>query len=233
MIAPGLAIPSGYQVIKPVGDVTKTHMPQKDGLHEIMEDESIINIAATMPASLDHAQEQTKIALKERRAETRRRNRKAHVEFTKEIKSSIANGKRPTIKRSRRHTTGDLKSRWHSCVKEVAYSVLDLRIKEWGGYSTHSKKMLHEEIKSRFSFDPPVTEKEINRYLAGHLRSQRGVWKLHWEKFGENNKHPGCPVEAWQTLVKWWPTPAAMDEATEMAARRAMVRWQPLAFGIM
>lgn len=224
MIAEGSAIPSGYQVIKPIPNVISHQVHWKDGAHRRLVAQSIEETPSNTPATLEPTPNQTNMTEKERKAELRRRNRKAHIEFTKEIKSSIAAGKRPTIKRSRRGTTGDLKSRWHSAVKEVAYSVLDLRIKEWGGYSTHDKKMLHDEIKSRFSFDPPVTEKEINRYLAGHLRSQRGVWKLHWEKFGENNKHPGCPVEVWQTLVKWWPTPAAKDEATEMAARRAMVR---------
>lgn len=115
------------------------------------------------------------------------------------------------------------KSRWHAAVKEVAYSVLDLRVKEWTLYSKFDKDRLHSELAEQFKFDPPLNKFQVEKYISRHLRGQRYVWKAHWMAFGNEHRHVNCPPEAWATLTRWWPTQAAQDEAAEMMDRRAKV----------
>lgn len=155
----------------------------------------------------------------------RTQNRRAHADFTRNYKKSISFGKKRIIKvpKDSGPPIQHCKSRWHAAVKEVAYSVLDLRVKDWTLYSKFEKDRLHSELAQQFKFDPPLNENQVEKYIAGHLRGQRCVWKAHWVAHGSDNRHTNCPPEAWATLTKWWSTQAAADEAEEMCVRRAKV----------
>ena len=64
----------------------------------------------------------------------------------------------------------------------------------------------------------------VEKYLAGHLCSSRAVWKAHWMRYGDFERHHNCPEEAWDKLIQWWPTDSCKEESTDMAGRRAAVQ---------
>ena len=149
-------------------------------------------------------------------------NRKANALFAKEMRDSLAAGRPPT-----RHVPEekpDLKARWHSAAKEVAYKVLDLRKDGWKEYSPFDKSRVHRELNDVYKFDPPLDRKSVEKYLAGHLRTSRAVWKAHWLKYGDSQRHHHCPEEAWEKLTKWWPTDKCQTTSADMAARRSRVQ---------
>ena len=169
----------------------------------------------------DHADKQKSVAAA-RRNLTRNANKKAHASYVKEVKESLATGRPVTINVA--EGQHDLKSRWHAAAKEAAYKLLDLRKEGWKDYTLFEKSKVRDEINDKYHFDPPIDPRKVDKYLAGHLRTSRGVWKAHWQKHGDDNRHPNCPVEAWGVLIKRWPTGACMEEAVEMAGRRSLVQ---------
>ena len=153
---------------------------------------------------------------------TRTLNKKANAAFIQEMKDSLAGGRPPSVNVPESAT--HLKARWHNAAKIAAYKLLDLRKESWKEYSNFDKERVHNEIHEHYKFDPPLDARRINKYLAGHLRSSRAVWKAHWQVHGNHNRHHNCPVEAWETLIKWWPTQACKDVAADMAQRRKFVQ---------
>jgi hypothetical protein len=158
----------------------------------------------------------------ERRNQTRRANREAHSSLLKEVKEALAGGRAPAVNVSEEQT--HLKARWHAVAKEVAYKFLDLRKKSWRSYTMFEKAKVHKELDALYKFKPPLDPKKVDKYLAGHLRSARAAWKAHWLQHGDDARHPNCPEEAWEKLIKWWPTEACRDEAAAMAERRSKVQ---------
>ena len=158
----------------------------------------------------------------ERRNLTRKSNREAHASYAKEVKESLAEGRPPTMNVSEDQT--HLKSRWHAVAKEAAYKILDLRKENWRSYTVFEKGKVHREVGEKCKFGPPLDPRKIDKYLAGHLRSARAVWKSHWLQHGSEARHPNCPEEAWETLIHWWATEECKDEAAAMADRRSKVQ---------
>lgn len=156
-----------------------------------------------------------------RRNLTRNSNRKANATFAKELKESLATGQPTPMKVAEENT--DLKCTWHAAKKELAYKYLDLTKESWKDYNMFEKTTVHNELKEQFKFDPPIDIKRVDKYLSGHLRTSRAVWKAHWKKNGPATKHHNCPQEAWDRLCKWWPTTACQEEAAKMASRHARV----------
>jgi hypothetical protein len=156
-----------------------------------------------------------------RRNMTRNKCRKANVSFAKELKESLATGQAVTIKVVEEET--HLKSVWHAAAKELAYKFLDLRKESWKDYTYFERSTIHNELNAQYKFDPPIDPKTIDHYLAGHLRTSRATWKLHWKKYGAERRHPNCPEAAWEKLTQWWPTDECKEKAAEMASRRARV----------
>ena len=157
----------------------------------------------------------------EKRNVTRTMNKQAHAAFVREMKDSLAGGRPPSLNVP--ESASHLKARWHSAAKDVAYKYLDLRKESWKEYSNFDLGRVHREINQQYKFDPPLEPRRINKYLAGHLRSSRAVWKAHWQQHGDDNRHHNCPEEAWESLIKWWPTQACKDVAADMAHRRKSV----------
>lgn len=157
-----------------------------------------------------------------RRNLTRNINKKANASFVRNVKDSLATGKPIPIDVSEGHN--DLKTRWHAAAKESAYKLLDLRKEGWKDHSLFDKTRVRNELNEKYHFEPPIEPKKVDKYLAGHLRTSRAVWKAHWLKYGDLQRHPNCPEEAWATLIKWWPTQACMERAQDMAARRSLVQ---------
>ena len=164
----------------------------------------------------------TKMRNAARRNLTRNSNRKANATFVKDLKVSLATGQPMAIKVP--EDSNDLKATWHAAAKEIAYKLLDLTKESWKEYSIFEKSLVHNEVNEQFEFAHPIDPKRIDKYLSGHLRTSRAVWKAHWKKHGQNNRHHNCPEAVWEKLSQWWPTTACREEAEEMAGRRAMVQ---------
>ena len=158
----------------------------------------------------------------EKRNVARSTNRQAHASYSKEVKDSLAEGRQPTL--SVREDQANLKARWHSAAKECAYKLLDLSKEGWKDYTHFEKETVHREVNRQYKFDPPLEPRVVFKYLAGHLRSSRAVWKAHWQIHGDENRHPNCPEVAWEQLIKWWATDACREESAEMASRRKLVQ---------
>ena len=157
-----------------------------------------------------------------KRNSTKNVNKKAQSAFAKEMKESLAIRRPVMLKIGEGHN--DLKARWHAAAKEIAYKMLDLRKEGWKDYSLFEKGRVHKELNFVYQFDPPIDPRKGDKYLAGHLRTSRGVWIAHWLKYGDNLRHPNCPPEAWATLIKWWCTEACREEAWKMAGCRSLVQ---------
>lgn len=164
--------------------------------------------------------EASKRAAAAKRNATKSLNKQAHATFAKEMKEATKGGRAPKLKLS--NSAKHLKARWHAAAKEIAYKLLDLRKDSWKSYSSFEKAKVHKELNRLMKFDPPLEGKEVDKFLAGHLRSARSCWKAHWQKYGPEQRHHNCPEEAWAELVKWWNTPECEEEAAEMAGRRSL-----------
>lgn len=216
----GDAIPEGYtRVVRERVHNAPVSSPQRQGQCETVD-------LCTPPRVVLHSERDiVGNASNEKAAKrnlTRNLNRKANTMFAKDLKESLATGQPTTIKLPEDAT--HLKARWHAAAKEVAYKLLDLRKESWKEYSSFEKGAVHREIDARYKFDPPIEPHAIDRFLSCHLRSSRAVWKAHWVRYGDKQKHPNCPAEAWEKLIKWWCTQACQDEAAEMAKRRSKVQ---------
>ena len=180
---------------------------------------------STPPKAIDRCIDEDPASAKSKTAATRnlRRNinRKANATFAKDMKDSLATGQPTPLKIVEENN--DLKCAWHAAAKELAYKNLDLTKESWKDYSLFDKTRLHKELNDKYKFDPPIGPKRIDKYLSGHLRTSRAVWKAHWKKYGASDRHLNCPQAAWDKLCKWWPTSACQEEAAEMASRRARV----------
>ena len=152
---------------------------------------------------------------------TRSLNRKANATFAKELKDSLGSGLAAAINVAEEQS--DLRTAWHTAAKEVAYRYLDLRKESWKDYNQFEKAQVHKELAAQYSCNPPLDTRCVDKYLSGHLRTSRAVWKAHWKKYGPSRRHHNCPEEAWEKLTSWWPTERCREEAAEMASRRAMV----------
>lgn len=129
----------------------------------------------------------TKSSAAARRNVMRTRNKQAHASFAKEMKDLLAGGRPPRLNVSEDQT--HLKAHRHTAVKEVAYKILDLRKDGWKGYSMFEKAKVHKELNTSYKFKPPLDLKRVDKYLAGHLRSSRAVWKSHWLRYGDDDRH--------------------------------------------
>ena len=157
-----------------------------------------------------------------RRNATRYINQQAHTSFAREMKDSLVEGRPPTLNVSEDET--HLKTRWHAAAKEIAYKLLDLRKEGWRGHSIFDKGKVHKELSSQYKLDPPLDPKRVDKYLAGHFCSSRAVWKAHWQRCGDFDRHHNYPKEAWEKLIQWWPIEACKEESADMVGRRSHVQ---------
>lgn len=215
----GEAIPEGYRfVVREQLDCGLSASPQMRTTGETVDVSRPPIGAQQREGGIPNTTEDRRTA---RRNLNRNLNRKARTTWAKEMKDSLATGRPTTIQLPEDRT--DLKTVWHAAAKEVAYKLLDLRKDGWKEYSHFEKHTVHTEVNERYGFNPPIDPKSIDKYLSAHFRTSRAVWKAHWKKYGDSQKHPNCPKDAWAKLITWWPTEACQEEAAEMASRRSGV----------
>jgi hypothetical protein len=215
----GDPIPEGYKYV--VQGPTETVPSGRSTLRNVTETVDLTTPPKAVVATEGEEGDASKLDSKKKRNLRRNACRKANTTYAKEMKESLASG-RPTVMKVTEEQK-DLKSIWHAAAKEIAYKLLDLRKETWKDYTPFEKALVHNELNAQFKFDPPLDPKTIDKFLSGHLRTSRAVWKMHWKKYGPDIRHPNCPEEAWAKLVLKWPTDRCKDEAAEMANRRARV----------
>lgn len=215
----GDAIPDGYRyVVREVAvAVTGTPIQMQSACATV----NLCTPPKTAQPSAGDIMDSAKKRTTAKRNLTRNMNRKANTTFARELKESLANGQPTTMTVAKERS--DLKATWHAAAKEVAYKFLDLRREGWKEYSLFEKDRVHIEINELCKFDPPLDPKKVDKYLSAHFRTARAVWKAHWKKHGDTQRHHNCPPEAWAKLTKWWPTEKCQEEAADMANRRSKV----------
>ena len=216
----GEPAPPGYSyMVHDGGSAGRTQPVQVNAVCETVD-------LCTPPRSTDQTREEqletAPISITTKRNLAKNMNRKANASFAREMKESLAAGRAPTRHIPDEQT--DLKARWHAAAKDVAYKLLDLRKDGWKEYTPFDKAKVHKELNAVYKFDPPLDRKRVEKYLSGHLRTSRAVWKAHWLKYGDSHRHHGCPEEAWEALIKWWPTDKCQTASANMAARRSKVQ---------
>jgi hypothetical protein len=211
----GAALPPGFSFV-----IRSHSAPPPRTIASVLVDLTTPPKTPAAVAGEDAKTEKRKVA--EKRNATRSTNKKVNANFVKELKDSLAEGRPPEMKVPESQT--HLKARWHAAAKEACYKILDLRREGWKGYSHFEKTKMHNEMNAIAKFEPPIERRRVEKFLAQHLRGSRAVWKAHWRRHGDKNRHPNCPEEAWAQLIKWWCTEACTDEANDMASRRSMVQ---------
>ena len=184
----GAALPDGYII------VARDPAPPPPAVNHT-ETDPLCTPPAGGPNTGGEDLEAAKRASAAKRNATRSTNKQVLATFAKEMKESLAGGRPPSIDVSADQT--HLKARWHSAAKEAAYKFLDLRKDSWKCYTFFEKENIHRELNEHYKFDPMLDPKRVDKYLASHLRSSRAVWKAHWLKNGDDNRHPNCPDYVW------------------------------------
>ena len=215
----GDALPEGYTYAVQAG--AKFATTDVQGGKNIVDVVDLCTPPKATPRASNDVVEAAKSNLAAKKSTTRSTNKQANAVFAKEMKDSVAGGRAPIITIAENET--HLKARWHAAAKELAYKLMPFKKEGWKGYSTFEKGVIHQELNSRYKFDPPVDPKRVEKYLAGHLRSSRAVWKSHWLRYGDSKRHHNCPEDAWQELILWWPTEACKEESAQMVGRRSLV----------
>ncbi len=71
-----------------------------------------------------------------------------------------------------------------------------------------------------FSHLPTI---EAQQYLQEHLSFTRHKWKQLWKVGGDATRPKGCPIHAWNSLVKYQKCPIAKHESKQMREVHVMV----------
>jgi hypothetical protein len=101
-------------------------------------------------------------------------------------------------------------------VKDIAYRILDLRIRYWDRHPQHQKEEIYKLVEKKIIYDPPLQAGYVEKYLRDHLTSARRTWKEHWLVHGDGKRHTNCPPKVWAVLVQYWQSPDAIAESEQM-----------------
>jgi len=117
-----------------------------------------------------------------------------------------------------------LKAKWKNVVKDIAYWILDLRIRHWDRHPQEQKDEIYREVEAHFIYNPPLQDGYTEKYLRDHLTSARRKWKKHWLMHGDSNRHPNCPPKVWPKMIQYWKSPDGIAESAQMKENRSKVR---------
>jgi hypothetical protein len=121
-----------------------------------------------------------------------------------------------------------LKAKWQNVVKDIAYRILDLRIRHWHRHPQEQKDEIYRQVEAHFIYNPsPLQDGYIEKYLRDHLSSARRKWKEHWLMHGDSNRHPDCPLIVWPKMIQYWKSPEGIAESAQM--KRTDPRYATLA----
>lgn len=110
-----------------------------------------------------------------------------------------------------------LKTVWHRAVRSLARRFLDYSIRT---YKTRADQWrwavftISLQLEDMFSYDHPITEKYLSKYIKETISGDRKKWKKYFVDTGM--QHHKMPNEAWASWKSYWVSQAGIDEAEHM-----------------
>ncbi len=114
------------------------------------------------------------LSTKELEAIQKRENRRLHEQYHKEVKESLAENRdiRVHIPTDAAGNIIGLKAKWQNVVKDIAYRILDLRIRHWHRHPQEQKDEIYRQVEAHFIYNPsPLQDGYTEKYLRNHLSS--------------------------------------------------------------
>jgi hypothetical protein len=165
------------------------------------------------------------VSKKELEAIRKRENRRFHEQYHKEVKESLAENRdiRVHIPTDAAGNIIGLKVKRQNVVKDIAYRILDLKIRHWDRHPQGQKDEIYRQVKAHFIYNPPLQDGYTEKYLRDHLTSARRKWKEHWLMHGDSNRHPNCPPKVWPKMIQYWKSSNDIAESAQMKENRSKV----------
>ncbi len=121
---------------------------------------------------------------------------------------------------------GRLLVAWHINNKRCdkwQYSHLNVFVRNFKHHTPKQWEVIHVKLTKLFIIDPPLKPSIVEKYLQKHLNFTRHKWRWLW-KVGRDAIWPkGCPIHAWNSLVKYWKIPFIEHENKQILEVHAMV----------
>jgi hypothetical protein len=115
---------------------------------------SVQTTTAPTTATLDPLSEQELEALR------KRENRRLHEQYHKEVKESLAENGDIHVHILTDATSNiiGLKVKWQNVVKDIAYWILNLRIRHWDRHPQEQKDEIYRQDEAHFIYNPPLQD---------------------------------------------------------------------------
>ena len=108
----------------------------------------------------------------------------------------------------------------HTQIRASSRRFLNLSVIKFRDHPDSDIKILKDDLDRRFEFDPPLRDGYVLFYVESSLRTARYIWHKHWLDTGRGEKHKWCPTRFFPTLVRYWRTKEANEEARVLRAER-------------
>ena len=118
----------------------------------------------------------------------------------------------------------DVRAAVHTQIRASSRRFLDLSVIKFRDHPDSDIQILKDDLDRRFVFDPPLREGYVLFYVESSLRTARYIWHKHWLDTGRGAKHKWCPTRFFPTLVRYWRTKEADEEARVLKAEREAKR---------
>jgi hypothetical protein len=166
------------------------------------------------------------LSKKELKAMRKKENRCLHEQYHKEVKEFLAKNWDIRVRILIDATSNiiGLKVKWQNVVKDIAYQILDLRIRHWDQHPQEQKDEIYRQVEAHFIYNPPLQDGYIEKYLKNHLILARRKWKEHWLMHGDSNRHPNCPPKVWLKMIQYWKSLNNIAKSAQMKENQSKVR---------
>ena len=94
----------------------------------------------------------------------------------------------------------------HKMICASARRFLKLNVIKFKDHPSSAIKTVREDIKKRFTFDPPLKDGYIMWYIESCMRNTRYEFHRYWLDTGHGEKHEDCHAKFYPALVKYWKT---------------------------
>lgn len=118
----------------------------------------------------------------------------------------------------------DVRAFVHTQFRATARRFLNLSVIKFRDHPDTDIKILKDDLDRRFTFDPPLRMDYILFYIESSLRTARYIWRKHWLNTGRGEKHKFCPLRFFPSLVCYWKTKEADEEAKLLKEEREAKR---------
>ena len=114
----------------------------------------------------------------------------------------------------------DIRAFVHTQFRATARRFLNLSVIKFRDHPDADIKILKDDLDRRFTFEPPLRLDYILSYIESFLRTARYIWRKHWLNTGRGEKHKFCPLRFFPSLVCYWKTKEADEEAKLLKEER-------------